>query len=183
MTEEFRPIKDYENYYISSCGRVLNTKTGRFLKMNDNGHGYLSVRFRKGGKNYYIHRLVAETFIDNPNNYETVDHINGLKSDNRVENLQWLTQKDNLKRWHREQKTEEQIEHYKIVHRENIKKLHEKQRKPVICLETGKIYKSCMIAGKTLGIDNGSIGKVCQGKQGTVGGLHFRYLLEDNDYE
>lgn len=72
MVEEFRPIKDYERYYVSDLGRVLNTETGKFLKMCDNGHGYFTARLYKNGKQkiFYIHRLVAQAFIDNPNNFE-----------------------------------------------------------------------------------------------------------------
>ena len=65
----------------------------RILKQADNGHGYL--RINRGGKTYYIHRLVAEAFISNPENKSQVNHIDGNKYNNNLENLEWVTPKEN----------------------------------------------------------------------------------------
>lgn len=86
------------NYEVSSLGNVRNKSTGRLLKPYDN-KGYLQVKLCKNSNNHrvlYVHRLVANAFIPNPNNYTDVNHINEIKQDNRVENLQWLSHKENM---------------------------------------------------------------------------------------
>ena len=104
MEEEiWKPIKDFEGYYeVSNIGRVrsLNYKRtgkGKILKNIEDYKGYLEVGLTKNGKRkqFRIHRLVAEAFIPNPENKPCIDHINTVKSDNRVENLRWVTYKEN----------------------------------------------------------------------------------------
>ena len=92
--EEWINIKDNNSYSISSLGRVRNNKTGRILKNINHYSGYQHVRLQK--KYYSVHRLVATHFIPNPFTKEDVNHINELKDDNRVENLEWTTTKENV---------------------------------------------------------------------------------------
>ena len=91
MIEVFKEIKGFESYKISNQGKVIN-KEGLELKHRSlAGRGYLQVNLWDGKKHHkkYIHRLIAEAFIPNPNNYRTVNHINGNRVDNRIENLEW----------------------------------------------------------------------------------------------
>lgn len=84
-------------YYISNYGRVKNNigEKNRYLKMLNNGDGYEYIMIK--GKIKFIHRLVAKKFIENPNNYEIVNHKNGIKNDNVYTNLEWVTTKMNNK--------------------------------------------------------------------------------------
>jgi len=91
-------INGYPNYLIYDDGRVYNKKFKRFLKPCINNWGYEKVILSKNGvtKTLKIHRLVALHFIDNPENKPEVDHINDIRHDNRIQNLQWLTKKENM---------------------------------------------------------------------------------------
>lgn len=84
-----------EEYEITRDGNVINKRNGHVLKGQPNSKGYLKVNLC--GKQYFIHRLVAEKYIPNPNNLEQVNHINGNKIDNRVENLEWMSNLENRK--------------------------------------------------------------------------------------
>lgn len=95
--EEWNKIKDYENYEISSNGRIRNTKTKKFLKPHKDKDGYLIVSLyrNKNPKTCKVHRLVAESFVPNFENKLIVDHINTIRTDNYYKNLRWCTAKEN----------------------------------------------------------------------------------------
>ena len=104
--EEWLPVKDFEEKYeVSSLGRVRNKTTLKILSQETTKDGYLTVRLYVRTKEYkrkMVHRLVAESFIPLPDLdlvYE-VDHIDNIISNNCVENLQWLTHKQNLDKSH-----------------------------------------------------------------------------------
>lgn len=94
----FKEIQDDEMYLVSENGEVFSLFTNKTLKPSlSKGTGYFVVNIRKQGKRYpeYIHRLVAEAFIDNPNNLPEVNHIDGNKLNNSVNNLEWVSGNDN----------------------------------------------------------------------------------------
>jgi len=98
MPEEYRMPSSIPFFLVSNKGNVIVADTNVPARIMDNGHGYKQIQIMRKGKRYtrYVHRLVAECFIPNPNNLPEINHINGDKSNNSVENLEWCNHKDNL---------------------------------------------------------------------------------------
>ena len=95
--EIYKVIDGYENYEVSNLGNVRNRLTGRVLSPRIISKGYNQVVLYKDGKPnpFLVHRLVANTYIPNPDNKSDVNHINGIKTDNCVETLEWNTRREN----------------------------------------------------------------------------------------
>jgi len=91
----WKKIKNKENYSVNEKGQIKNDKTNRILKPHKGTSGYYQIMLGRKTSPLYVHRIVAETFIENPNDLPQVDHINGDKLDNRVENLRWVSVSQN----------------------------------------------------------------------------------------
>ena len=94
----WKPIKDWEDLYmVNEFGDVKNIVTGNTIVGDDNGSGYKRVKLwrNKQSEMKYRHRLVAETFIPNPNNLPEVNHIDSNRSNNHIDNLEWVSRKQN----------------------------------------------------------------------------------------
>lgn len=96
--EIFKDIEGFTGYQISNMGRIWSCKTNRLLNPYHNNRGYLMINIKADDgerKHVLVHRLVALHFIDNPKGKPEVNHINHIRDDNRVENLEWVTKSEN----------------------------------------------------------------------------------------
>lgn len=140
--ERWKKIEGYENYSVSSEGRVRNDRTGYILKpMLDTG-GYCQVKLYPNNRRVSLHRLVANAFIPNPNNLPQVNHINEDKTDNRVENLEYCTAQYNI--------------NYGTCVERAIKNRKGKTAERE-CVVDGVVYVSAAHAERTLGIPQTSL--------------------------
>ena len=156
MTEELKNIKDYEGLYaITIDGNVWSYKRKKFLKHKSTKNGYRQVNLCKEGKKktYYIHRLVAEVFIPNPDNLPQVNHKDEDKSNNCVSNLEWCDAKYNI----------------------NYGTRIERISKPVYCVELNRTFNGAAQAARELGLNHSNVTGCCKGRLKTAGGFHFRY--------
>mgnify|MGYP003312062017 CR=1 FL=1 len=97
--EMFKVIEEYPDYCVSTEGKVVNNKTGKFVKASRKPNGYMQLNLVTGDgrrKKEYVHRLVAITFLPNPEKLPQVNHIDRNRSNNVLPNLEWVTSKENV---------------------------------------------------------------------------------------
>lgn len=157
----WRDIKGYENYIISDKGEIKSIKTGKIMQKWINSDGYYSVTLKHQNgkrKTFKVHRLVAQAFIPNPESKPTVHHIDEDKLNNKVENLEWRTYK------------EQSAVHFR-------RKL---TSVPIIQLDLNgnfiQEWPSQQIASKILDIPRTNINKCCNGKREAAGGYKWKNL-------
>lgn len=154
-------IKGYENIYlVSNFGQIKNIKTNQILKPIDS-HGYKYVHLcdeNHKRTNKPIHRLVAFHFLQNYKNFPQVNHKDGNKSNNHVDNLEWCSHKDNM------------------VH--SSEKLH-RHCKKVKCVETGQVFESIKDAAKYYHKSRTTLSAVLRGHKyyKTFATYHWQYML------
>ena len=133
MTEQWKPIKENPEYQVSSYGRVLGKRGYLRGGYNMDGRHLVSIQ----GKSYQVHRLVAEAFIPNPNNYAQVHHRDKDYTNNNVENLEWTDMKEHCKKHLGDNKAnherymkkrEEMLEYSKRYYQDNIDGAREKRK-------------------------------------------------------
>ena len=94
---DYTIIKEYPNYGVTKTGDIVSLVTGIVIKQQINMHGYKTVALRCNNKNRtkLVHQLVAKAYIPNPNGRKTINHIDGNKLNNNVDNLEWVSVREN----------------------------------------------------------------------------------------
>lgn len=158
--EIWKDVPHYEGrYLVSNYGRVFSLLSNKILsiRLNDDGYAVISLQTKEHKrKTERIHRLVALAFIPNPDGLPEVNHINCIRNDNRIENLEWVSRKDNNaytskcgnKGWHK-----------------------------IVCIETGEIFNTSTEAAAKNGGDTGNIRKSARSNgQYSVYGFRYKYI-------
>lgn len=178
MEEIWKDIPNYENLYqISSLARVkrlvgIRCKTERILKPSlRNGYYHVNLTKNAKGKSFYVHRLFAQSFIDNTFNKEQINHKNGIRTDNCLENLEWVTNLENQRHAWDILKRKSIWERKKGANNKLSKKVIQLSRKNVFISKYNGIHE----ASRKTGIDFRSISECCTGRIKTTHGFIFQY--------
>ena len=160
--EVWRIIPTLQNYEASSLGNIrrIGCKQRKLQKNKRNGYVYVMVRHNGANKNLRVHRLVALAFLPNPSELTCVNHKDGNKTNNCLNNLEWCSSSEN--------------EIHK-VHTLGKKQNPPHKTKSVVCVETGVIYPSIKAAGAMCSINHRHIGEVANGKRKSAGGFKWRF--------
>lgn len=163
-------IKNYPKYYITEDGQVWSEKTHKFLTFKD-VNGYNKVELFNNGKRKYVfvHRLVAEAFIPNPDNLPCINHKDENRKNNKVENLEWCTTEYNNSYGDRIEKIRDKL-------------LNKNGKSIAMCdkdtEEIIKIFPSISEAGRYLNRNHSNIIATLKGRQKTCYGYKWKYIEE-----
>ena len=168
IVAEWRQIKGYEDrYLVSNTGLIFSKISNRLLSPKIDRYGYKVVALSRNRKLKYftVHRLVAISFIPNPYNLPTVNHKDENKLNNRVDNLEWSTVKDN--------------DNYGT---RNERMANSKKKNPIaqydLSMNLIKVHSGIKDAQRNTGVNRNSIRDVCRGIRPYAGGYAWRYYLE-----
>ena len=164
------PIKDFPDYFVDDQGNVYSKKYHpiqnkhkilKQLKPKKDKDGYLVISMRKDKKHFFktVHRIVAETFILNPDNKPQVNHKNGIKTDNSVANLEWVSVQENA------------------IHRVSVLKKSTKGKKVLQIKNNNVLHEFCSTkeASRYIGVCRSAISAACRGEHYTCGGYEWKY--------
>lgn len=176
LNETWKDIPEYEGYYqASTLGKIrsvarlisqkghkndyIRTMKGKTIQPRLQNSNYQLVWLSKNGEinPLLVHRIIAAAFIENLNCHPCINHKNGIKTDNRIENLEWCSYSENIKHSHT------------LLGRKEI-------TKPIFCVELHRAFKSQTEASKELNINRGAISHVLNGLTKTAGGYSWKFV-------
>ena len=167
MKEQWKSI--YDDYLISSFGRCYSIKSKKMLTPKKLPNGYFQYSFSKNNKkfNRYIHRLVAEAFIPNPEKLPQVNHKDEDKSNNVLDNLEWCDNSYNVNYGTAKERTAQTLKSYDYGNH-------------IICIETGIEYPSIKQCAKDMGLSASEISRMVFGTRvvNSVKGYHFKLVAK-----
>ena len=156
-----KDILGYEGIYaIDECGQVWSYRRKRFLNpfMSNTGYPQVSLYLNGSKKTCFVHRLVAETFLPNPDNKPQVHHVDGDRTNPTLSNLQWTTPEENSN---------------DDIHKARCGSVNTRK---VYCVELDKTFDSQTIAAKEIGVSPSRISECCRGITKTSGGYHWQFV-------
>ena len=167
MLEQWKTIEEAENYEVSNLGNIRNIFTKKILKGRPSASGYLQVSIKIDEescfKNQYIHRLVDQHWIDNPEHKEQVNHKDGNKSNNCITNLEWVTSSENLY-------------HKSKLYGSNLKTSNRRVGQYTKNGELIAEYDSIVKAAAAIGSPRVSVDAALNGRVYTLKGFVWKYL-------
>lgn len=173
MCEMWRDVIDNENYIVSNTGRIRRkgTSIDKSLRISKDGY-HITHLYHDGIRQCKrVHRVVAEAFIDNPQNKSEVNHKNGNKLDNRVENLEWNTSQENVRHaWANNLMKPS----YSMLGKHNPN--GGRKGIPFKIVETGETFDTMASCAKAIGGSQTRIWDCLHGRQDTYKNFHFQYL-------
>jgi hypothetical protein len=166
MEEEWKDVNGYEGHYkVSNGGNILSLKRNSLVIMSPSStlEGYLRIKLSKNSisKTISVHRIVCENFIPKIDGKRYINHKNGIKNDNRVENLEWVTQSENVKHG------------FDVLGR--IGSGRKRVGQYTIDGELIKIFSSLAEASKESKVIDNSIGACGNGRRYTAGGFKWKF--------
>ena len=173
MPDTWSKIKGFDNYSVSTSGEIRNDNTGKIKAPKKSTNGYYAVDLYNSGirTTCRVHRIVGETYVDNPDMKPQLNHKDGDKFNNDYTNLEWVTAKENMRHAFKNG-----------LCKPNRSMLGKRKPnagrhgKPVRIIETGEVYKSITECEKAINGNNGHICDCLSGRQKTHRGYHFEYV-------
>lgn len=175
MKEIWKDVEGHTDYQVSNLGKIRSKKTGIYknLTLYVNNKGYIQVSL--DNKKYLLHRLIAQAFINNKNIDLVVNHIDGNKKNNNINNLEWCTTKENIQHAYRTGLMDNTIK-ASFNNKSRAKKINQYKLDGTFIKEyMGSVEAEKELKQKGININARNIRKVCEGKRNKAGGFIWEY--------